>query len=127
MKQAYLLSGAPGAGKTTLIRQAIATIKERAGGFYTGEIRSQGVRQGFEIITLDGSSAILAHVNIHSPYRVSKYGVDTDNLDKVGVVALRRAIQKCDIVVIDEIGIELGKFFELSLEAMQGIAEDIGL
>jgi nucleoside-triphosphatase len=104
VKQAYLLSGAPGVGKTTIIRQAIATVKERAGGFYTIEIRSQGVRQGFEIITLDGSSATLAHVNIRSPHRVSKYGVDTDNLDKVGVAALRRAIQECDIVVIDEIG-----------------------
>jgi nucleoside-triphosphatase len=104
VKQAYLLSGAPGTGKTTLIKQAIATVKGRAGGFYTGEIRSQGVRQGFEIITLDGSSAVLSHVNVRSPYRVSKYGVDTDNLDKVGVAALRRAIQECDIVVIDEIG-----------------------
>ena len=104
MKQAYLLSGAPGVGKTTIIRQAIATVKERAGGFYTSEIRSQGVRQGFEIITLDGARAILAHVNIRSPHRVSKYGVDTDSLDKVGVAALRRAKQECDIVVIDEIG-----------------------
>jgi len=122
VKQAYLLSGAPGAGKTTLIRQAIATIKERAGGFYTGEIRSQGVRQGFEIITLDGSSAILAHVDIQSPYRVSKYGVDTDNLDKVGVTTLRRAIQECDIVVIDEIGkMELFSpaFREAVLEALE--------
>ena len=76
----------------------------KAGGFYTREIRCQGVRQGFEIVTLDGASAILAHINIDSPYRVSKYGVDTKNLDKVGVSALRRAIQECDIVVIDEIG-----------------------
>jgi len=104
VKQAYLLSGAPGVGKTTLIKQAIATVKGRAGGFYTGEIRSQGVRQGFEIVTLDGSSATLAHVNTRSPHRVSKYGVDTDNLDKVGVAALRRAIEECDLVVIDEIG-----------------------
>ena len=121
MKQACLLSGAPGAGKTTLIRQAIATVKERAGGFYTGEIRSQGVRQGFEIITLDGSSAILAHVDIQSPYQVSKYGVDTDNLDKVGVAALRRAIQECEVVVIDEIGkMELFSpaFREAVLEAL---------
>ena len=121
MKQAYLLSGAPGVGKTTIIRQAIATVKGRAGGFYTREIRSQGVRQGFEIITLDGSSAILAHVDIHSPYRVSKYGVDTENLDKVGVAALRRATQECDVVVIDEVGkMELFSlaFQEAVLEAL---------
>jgi len=129
VKQACLLSGAPGAGKTTLIRQAIATVKERAGGFYTGEIRSQGVRQGFEIITLDGSSAILAHVDIQSPYQVSKYGVDTDNLDKVGVAALRRAIQECEVVVIDEIGkMELFSpaFREVVLEALESGKKVLG-
>lgn len=121
MKQAYLLSGAPGVGKTTIIKQALATVKERAGGFYTQEIRSHGVRQGFEIVTLDGHTTVLAHINIHSPCRVSKYGVDTDNLDKVGVAALRRAIQGCDIVVIDEIGkMELFSFAfrEAVLEAL---------
>jgi len=129
MKQAYLLSGAPGVGKTTLIKQAIAMVKGKAGGFYTQEIRSQGVRQGFEIVTLDGSRAILAHVGIRSPYRVSKYGVDTENLDKVGVVALRRAIQECDIVVIDEIGkMELFSlaFREAVLEALNSRKKLLG-
>ena len=104
MKQGYLLTGRPGAGKTSLIKQAIAGMKGQAGGFYTEEIRSQGVRQGFRLVTLDGQSAILAHVDIRSPYRVSKYGVDTDSLDRVGVSALRRAAEECDLVVIDEIG-----------------------
>jgi len=79
-------------------------MKGKAGGFYTEEIRSQGVRQGFRLVTLDGQDAILAHVNIHSPYRVSRYGVDIDNLDRVGVSALHQAAQQCDLVVIDEIG-----------------------
>ncbi|HJX69539.1 MAG TPA: NTPase [Dehalococcoidia bacterium] len=122
MNQAYLLSGAPGVGKTTIIKQAIDTVKEKTGGFYTREIRSHGVRQGFEIVTLDGQSAILAHINIHSPYRVSKYGVDTENLDKIGVSALRRAIQECDIVVIDEIG----KMELFSLAFREAVLEAIG-
>ncbi len=104
MKQVYLLTGRPGVGKTSLIKQAIAGMKGTAGGFYTEEIRSQGVREGFRLVTLDGQDTILAHVNIHSPYRVSKYGVDIDNLDRVGVLALHRAAQQCDLVVIDEIG-----------------------
>ena len=79
-------------------------MADRAGGFYTEEIRSQGARHGFKLVTLDGQSAILAHINIHSSYRVSKYGVDIDSLDKVGVSALRRAAQQCDLVVVDEIG-----------------------
>ncbi len=121
MKQAYLLSGAPGVGKTTIIRQALAKVEGTTGGFYTQEIRSQGVRQGFEIVTLNGDKAILAHVDFHSPHRISKYGVDITNLDRVGVPAVRQAIQECDIVVIDEIGkMELFSlaFREAVLEAL---------
>ena len=104
MKQVYLLTGRPGTGKTSLIKQVVVGIKGKAGGFYTEEIRSRGIRQGFRLVTLDGQSAILAHVDIHSPYRVSKYGVDIDSLDRVGVSSLRRAARECDLVVIDEIG-----------------------
>ena len=104
MKQVYLLTGQPGTGKTSLIKQALAGIKGKAGGFYTEEIRTQGIREGFRLVTLDGQDAILAHVNIHSPYRVSRYGVDIDSLDRVGVSALHRAARECDLVVIDEIG-----------------------
>jgi len=104
MNQVYLLTGKPGTGKTSLIKQAITGMEGKAGGFYTEEIRRQGVRQGFRLVTLDGRSATLAHIDIHSPYRVSKYGVDLDSLDQVGVSALHRAAQQCDLIVIDEIG-----------------------
>jgi len=104
MKQVYLLTGRPGTGKTSIIKQAIAVMGVEAGGFYTEEIRSQGARQGFRLVTLDGRNAILAHVDINSPYRVSKYGVDLDSLEQVGVSALRRAVQQCNLIVIDEIG-----------------------
>ena len=104
MKQACLLTGGPGVGKTTLIKQAIDKTQVNAGGFFTEEIRTGGVRQGFIIVTLDGQSAILSHVDIKSHYRVSKYGIDIESLDKVGVAALKDAIRECDVVVIDEIG-----------------------
>jgi len=104
MKQVYLLTGQPGTGKTSLIRQVVAGVKGKAGGFYTEEIRSRGIRQGFRLVTLDGQSAILAHIDIHSPHRVSKYGVDIDSLERIGVSALRWAVEECDLIVIDEIG-----------------------
>jgi len=104
MKRVYLLTGRPGTGKTSLIKQAVAGMKGKAGGFYTEEVRSQGVRQGFRLVTLDGRSAILAHVDIRSPYRVSKYGVDIDSLDRVGVSALHQAAKECYLIVIDESG-----------------------
>lgn len=120
MKQVYLLTGQPGTGKTRIIKQAIAGMKGRAGGFYTEEIRSQGVRLGFSLVTLDGQTTILAYINIRSPYRVSKYGVDIGNLDKVGVPALEKAARECDIVVVDEIG-KMELFSDRFREAVQSI------
>jgi len=104
MANVHLLTGSPGTGKTTVIRQAIARSKVKAGGFYTEEIRSGGTRQGFRIVTLDGQDAILSHVDSHSRYRVGKYGVDIQNLDNVGVAAVNQAIEESDLIVIDEIG-----------------------
>lgn len=100
----YLLTGRPGTGKTSLVKQAVAELKGTAGGFYTEEIRSQGTRLGFKLVTLDGQEAILAHIDIRSRYRVSKYGVDVASLDRVGVSVLRQAAKQSDLVVVDEIG-----------------------
>jgi nucleoside-triphosphatase len=104
MKRALLLTGQPGTGKTALIKEALARTKFKGGGFYTEEIRTGGIRQGFRIVTLGGQEAILAHISISSPYQVSKYQVDTDALDRVAVAALRQALKESDLVVIDEIG-----------------------
>jgi nucleoside-triphosphatase len=104
MTRALLLTGKPGTGKTALIKEALVRTKVKRGGFYTEEIRTGGIRQGFRIITLDGQETILAHVNISSPYQVSKYGVDTDSLNRVGVSALHQALKESDLIVIDEIG-----------------------
>ena len=104
MGQAYLLTGMPGTGKTSIIRQALAQTKQKAGGFYTLEIRNVGIREGFKIVTLDGKEAILAHITIDSPFRVGKYGVDVSVLDTTGVDAITDAIANSDLIVIDEIG-----------------------
>jgi nucleoside-triphosphatase len=104
MKRALLLTGQPGTGKTALIKEALARTKVKGGGFYTEELRTGGIRQGFRIVTLDGREAILAHVAISSPYQISKYRVDIDSLNRVGVSALRQALKESDLVVIDEIG-----------------------
>ena len=104
MKRALLLTGKPGSGKTVIIKEVAARAALNAGGFYTEEIRTGGTRQGFRIITLDGQEAVLAHVGISSPYQVSRYRVDINALDRVGVSALRRALRESDLIVIDEIG-----------------------
>jgi len=104
MKTAYLLTGKPGVGKTTLIKEVVKALGSKAGGFYTQEIRVNGIRRGFKIVTLDGKEATLAHVTIRTGNRVSKYGVDTEGLDDIGIAALQKALLYKDLVVIDEIG-----------------------
>jgi nucleoside-triphosphatase len=92
-------------GKTSLIKQALTSFQGiKAGGFLTEEIRLQGAREGFRIVTLDGKTALLAHVNVHSQYRVSKYGVDVNSINSLAVSVLQQAYEHCDLVVIDEIG-----------------------
>lgn len=104
MGKTILLVGRPRVGKTTIIREVVKHLPGGVGGFYTEEIKEHGQRKGFRIVTLDGQKGILAHVNVKSRYRVSKYGVDLASLDRVGVVAIQNAIVASDCVVIDEIG-----------------------
>ncbi len=104
MSSFLLLTGKPGSGKTSLIKQAIASTGLKSGGFYTEEIRTGPSREGFRIVTLDGRQAVLAHVGLTSPHRVGRYKVDTAGLNEIGVSAMRRAIRDSDLIVIDEIG-----------------------
>jgi nucleoside-triphosphatase len=76
----------------------------RAAGFYTEDLRTSGVREGFRIVTLDGDMALLAANGHPGPVVVSKYGVDVDELERVGVAAMQRARTRGHVIVADEIG-----------------------
>lgn len=104
MAKTILLTGKPGVGKTTVIKEVVRRLPGQAGGFYTEEIRERGRRQGFKIVTLDGQEGILAHVSIKSPLRVSQYGVNLADLEGLGVTAIQEAMTHKDLVIIDEIG-----------------------
>jgi nucleoside-triphosphatase len=99
-----LLTGRPGCGKTTLIKRVVNNLPRGAGGFYTEEIRDGGTRAGFKIVTLNGEEAVFAHVDFKTPHHVGKYGLDLSALERIGVGAVRQAIQARRLVVIDEIG-----------------------
>jgi nucleoside-triphosphatase len=125
MGRTLLLTGRPGIGKTTIIKAVAEALGAHAGGFYTAEMRGPGGRKGFRLITLDGQEAVMAHVALRGGGRpqVGRYGVDVAAIERVGVAALRRAVQKGQIVVIDEIGkMELycGPFRDVALQAIGG-------
>ncbi|HID10119.1 MAG TPA: NTPase [Candidatus Latescibacteria bacterium] len=100
---ALFLSGRPGVGKTTLLLQALQRIKVRTGGFYTEEVRKGGERVGFRIRSLSGEEGTLAWKGLRSPCRVGRYGVNMEDLERVGVEALRRAIAEAELIVVDEV------------------------
>lgn len=104
MRKIVLITGAPGSGKTTLLRSVVARLSQPARGFYTQEIRKGGVRQGFELVTLDGAHGVLAHVDLHRPPRIGKYGVDPGVLERMAVPLLHKAAEEGGLAVIDEIG-----------------------
>jgi nucleoside-triphosphatase len=125
MGRALFLTGRPGIGKTTVVKAVAEQLGQRAGGFYTEEIRAAGGRKGFRLVTLDGQDAVMAHVNLRGGGRprVSRYGVYVTAIERVGVAALRRTMERGQIVVVDEIGkMELfcGPFKDVVLQAVGG-------
>lgn len=98
------VTGKPGIGKTTIIERVLEQLDVEAGGFYTREIREGGSRVGFSIVGLHGERGMLAHVDLDGPYRVGRYGVNRDDLERVGVAAIERAMESSDLIVMDEIG-----------------------
>ncbi|MEW6718087.1 MAG: NTPase [Chloroflexota bacterium] len=99
-----LLTGMPGVGKTTLMRKVVKALSGwKIQGFLTDEIRVAGCRQGFRLNTFDGHSAILAHTDIQSKFRVGKYGVDIQSLDRIVDTSLQLK-DDIQLYVIDEIG-----------------------
>ncbi|WP_297436384.1 NTPase [Thermococcus sp.] len=105
------VTGPAGVGKTTLVERVAREVDRWGyivGGIITREVRRNGRRVGFRIIALDtGEEGTLASLRgtSHLPgVPFGKYIVHVDELDQVGVSAIRRALVEADLIVIDEIG-----------------------
>ena len=102
--RALLITGVPGCGKTTIVKKVAAALaSKRIRGFVTSELRERGRRAGFEISTFAGDKRLLAHIDIDSPHRVGRYGVDVEALEAIVDEALCPE-DAVDVFLIDEIG-----------------------
>ncbi|KAK4758835.1 hypothetical protein SAY87_020136 [Trapa incisa] len=126
-----LVTGSPGVGKTTLITRVFESLRAsnpnlKVRGFYTREIREEGERVGFAVVTLDGRTGPLASSTISTTEsfrwpRVGKYRVDVASFESVALPSLQ-VKEDVDLFIIDEVGkMELysSAFFPAVLKILQ--------
>ena len=105
------VTGPAGVGKTTLVERVAKEVERWGyivGGMVTREVRRNGKRVGFRIIALDtGEEGTLASLRgtSHLPgIPFGRYVVHVDEIERVAVPAIKRALVEADLIVIDEIG-----------------------
>ncbi len=112
-----VFTGKPSSGKTTSVEKVI----ERVGGvgFLTKEVREGKRRIGFVIEASWGERFWLAKVGHDSRFRVGKYGVFVDNVDRISR-KLGELLKNSKLIYIDEIG-----KMEMKSENFENLVEDI--
>lgn len=102
------ITGSPGSGKSTLILKIIEQLKLRGlkvGGIITPEFRIEGRRIAFKIVDIaSGAEEFLASISFPEGPRIGKYRVNIEGFENVALPALDFALNKCDIICIDELG-----------------------
>jgi len=118
------VTGRPGMGKTTVLLNAANGLKDKGysvGGMLSREVRQDGTRVGFEIVDFaTGQRGWLAHVNQPIGPQVSKYRVNIQDLEQIGVKAIKNALKDAEVVIVDEIGP-----MELFSQAFKQVIKDI--
>jgi nucleoside-triphosphatase len=98
-------------------------LKPIVGGMKTRTIMEDGQRVGFECVDIvTGDSAVMAHREIDSRTRILGYGINPEALDEIGVAAIQRTMDECELLVVDEIGkfsVESEEFVEIVREALK--------
>jgi len=110
------LTGAPSAGKTTIIKKVIDALPYPTKGFYTEEEREGDRRIGFLMHTLSGEEGYLAHQDIESEFHIRRYGVSIENIENIAAPSI--APEENNVIILDEIG-KMECFSETFIEAAQ--------
>ena len=108
MKRIWFITGRPGVGKTTVLLKVVEGLRSegfKVGGMISREARKSGSRIGFEILDIaSGRKGWLAHIKQPVGPKIGKYRVNLNDLNSVGVKAILDALEKADVIAIDEVG-----------------------
>ncbi|XP_073690918.1 cancer-related nucleoside-triphosphatase [Garra rufa] len=110
MKHVFL-TGVPGVGKTTLVKKvcdAVVSAGVSVSGFYTEEVREQGRRVGFDVVSLTGDRGRLSRVSAQSAAggrecRVGQYVVDLQSFESLALPLFRDITKENRDVIFDDI------------------------
>lgn len=68
-------------------------------GFYTEEVRAEGFREGFDVVTFDGERGKLARdttlLNAPAGFKVGKYGVLVHEFERIALPVLKKVCSFC--------------------------------
>ena len=115
------ITGLPRSGKSAVLQKVVDMITEEGGNFrrtrgpnppehLIGGMRVEaiienGERVGYSCVNiLTGEKGTMAHREIDSRNRILGFGIDPDEIQRVGVPAILDSIGNCEIMVIDEVG-----------------------
>lgn len=119
------ITGLPGSGKTCALMRVMEMLKES--DLIIGGMMDEPVMDGRHIVgytvrdILTGESQAFAGPETESKIMIGKIGVDLAKFEEISIKAIRNACEKCDIIVIDEIGkveVESPGFVETVKEAL---------
>ncbi|GFO21549.1 nucleoside-triphosphatase thep1 [Plakobranchus ocellatus] len=119
-KPIILITGIPGVGKTTVmskIHQDLLKQSITCSGFITEEVRNNGRRIGFDVVTFSGQRGQLARVSDASSgapgarqkdIKVGQYSVNLISFEQTALITLKSPPQESQsgrcVYLVDEIG-----------------------
>ncbi|MEK9730763.1 MAG: nucleoside-triphosphatase [Candidatus Poseidoniales archaeon] len=133
------ITGLPRSGKSAVMERVLEMLLEERtreiemrsgsmekpiiGGIQTEPLIENGERLGYKMIDIvTKEEGIIAHRDIDSRLRVLGYGLDLEALNQIAIPAISYAHEKCEVLVIDEIGkfsVESEEFVNAVREALE--------
>jgi len=105
MMKNILLVGPPRVGKTTVVQKVLSLVKTRCGGFFTQAADKAAFYTNFRLVTVDGPNRDIPESDLIRRFDIpSLLGFNVEDLENRGRGSISKALETCDVVVIDQLG-----------------------